>query len=90
MGIPCFHKVAERLRGVGHILPKDVHPFWWYKRLEQGTTSAVALQINDTVLNPAVVCRKGRPRGAKGKHSKNHRTTSMTLAFSLSHFTVVI
>jgi hypothetical protein len=90
MGIPCFHKVAERLCGARHILPEDVHPFWWYKRPEQGTTSAVALQINNTVLNPAVVHGKGRPQGAKGKHSKNHGTTSMTLAFSLSYFTVVI
>jgi hypothetical protein len=82
MGIPCFHKVSERLKGVGHILPEDIHPFWWYKRPEPGTTSTVAVQTSRTVLNPAVVRGKGRPRGAKGKHTKNHGITGMTSTFS--------
>jgi hypothetical protein len=84
MGIPCFYKVAERLKSTRHILLEDVHHFWWYKRPEQGTTSIVAMQISKTVLNPAVVRGKGRPRGVQGKHTKNHGTIGMSLIFSLS------
>jgi hypothetical protein len=92
IGIPCFHKVFERLRGAGHILPEDVHPFWWYKRPETSTSSAIDMQINDIVLNPAKVRGKGRPKGAKGKgtHEKGSGLTGMSLTSSLSYFTLVV
>jgi hypothetical protein len=78
LGIPCFHTVFDRFIDNGQILPEDIHPFWWYKRLERGTSSAIATQTADIVLNPAVVRGKGRPKGAKGKKSKNHGVTGMT------------
>jgi hypothetical protein len=37
MGVPCFHTIFDRFAENGHILPEDIHPYWWYKRLEQGT-----------------------------------------------------
>jgi hypothetical protein len=80
MGIPCFHTIFDRLTGNGHILPEDIHPFWWYKRPEQGTTSEIAVQTAGVVLNPAVVRGKGRPKGAKGRKSKSHGTTCMSPA----------
>jgi hypothetical protein len=84
MGIPCFHTVFERLNGNGHILPEDIHPFWWYKRPEVGTSLAVNVQTERVVLEPAVVRGKGRPKGAKGKNSKNHGITGKTLTFKPS------
>jgi hypothetical protein len=76
--IPCFHTVFNRFADNGQILLEDIHPFWWYRRLERGTPSAIATQTADVVLNPAVVCGKGRPKGAKGKKSKNYSVTGMT------------
>jgi hypothetical protein len=84
IGIPCFHTVFKWLNGNGHILPEDIHPFWWYKHLEIGTSLTVNVQTERVVLEPAVVCGKGRPKGAKGKNSKNHGIISMTLSFKPS------
>ena len=67
MGIPCFHTVHERLSSGGYILLADIHPFWWYKRPEASTSSAIEVQTCTIVLNPAVVRGKGRPRGSKNK-----------------------
>jgi hypothetical protein len=55
IGIPCFHTVFDRFAENGYILLKDIHLFWWYKRLEQGTSSEIAIQTARVVLNPAVV-----------------------------------
>jgi hypothetical protein len=90
MGVPCFHTLFDRFTGNGHILPEDIHPFWWYKRPEQGTSSEIAMQTARVVLNPAMVQGKGCPKGAKGKKSKNHGTTGMMFAFKKLSFTVVI
>ncbi len=84
MGIPCFHIVFDRFVENRHILPKDIHPLWWYKRLERCTSSEIAIQTARVVLNPAIVRGKGRLRGAKGKKSKTHRTTSIVFAFKES------
>jgi hypothetical protein len=76
MGIPCFHTIAERLTHPGHILPEDIHPFWWYKRPDAGTSSTIAIQVCPIVLNPAIVRGKGRPKGAKNKaKEKGHGVT---------------
>jgi hypothetical protein len=90
MGLPCFHIVAQRFNSPGHILPEDIHPFWWYTRPEPSTSSAVEVQARRVILNPAIVRGKGRPKGAKGKKSKNQGFTGMSLAFSLVCFAVVI
>jgi hypothetical protein len=80
LGIPCFHTLFNRIADNGHILPKDIHPFWWYKRPERDTSSEIAIQTERVVLSPAVVRGKGRPKGAKGKKSKNHGITGISLA----------
>jgi hypothetical protein len=90
MGVPCFHTVFERLNGNGHILPEDIHPFWWYKRPEVGTSLAVDIQTERVILEPAVVRGKGRPKGAKGKNSKNHGVTGMTFIFKHSLFYTIL
>jgi hypothetical protein len=61
-------------------LPEDIYPFWWYKRPERGTSSEIAIQTKRVVLSPVVVRGKGRPKGAKGKKSKNHGITGIGLA----------
>jgi hypothetical protein len=76
MGLPCFHVISERLSSPGYILPEDIHPFWWYKRPELNTSSAIDKQTHQVVLNPAVVRGKGRPKGAKGKKAKGHGITA--------------
>jgi hypothetical protein len=76
MGIPCYHTVAKRLANPGYILPEDIHPFWWYKRPELSTNSAVKVQTRRVVLNPVVVRGKGRPRGARGRNAKNNGITT--------------
>jgi len=76
MGIPCYHTVAKRLANPGYILPEDIHPFWWYKRPEPSTVSAIEVQTRRVVLNPAMVRGKGGLRGAKGKKSKNNGITA--------------
>jgi hypothetical protein len=55
MGLPCFHTVFERFSANTSILPEDIHPFWWYKRLELSTSSAINVQLQGVVLEPAVV-----------------------------------
>ena len=75
MGLPCYHIVLERLANPGHILPEDIHPFWWYKRPKPNTASAIAVQTLLVILNPAVVRGKGRPRGSKNKE-KGHGVTA--------------
>jgi hypothetical protein len=90
MGLPCFHTVAKQLATPGHILLEDIHPFWWYKRPDPSTPFEIAVQIRPVVLNPAVVRGKGRPRGAKGKKSKNHGVTGMIFTFKMFYFTVAI
>lgn len=69
IGVLCFYTVHERLLSRGYILPIDIHLFWWYKRLETSTSSTIEVQTRPIVLNPAVVCRKGRPRGSKNKEN---------------------
>jgi hypothetical protein len=78
LGIPCFHTLFDRFADNGHVLPEDIHPFWWYNRPERGTSSEVAIQTERVVLSPAVVRGKGRPKGAKGKKSKNQGVTGMS------------
>jgi hypothetical protein len=75
MGLPCFHTIHQRFLRGGYILLEDIHPFWWYKRLERGTSFAISVQNYRLVLNPAVVRGKGRPKGSKNK-AKNHGVTS--------------
>jgi hypothetical protein len=89
IGLPCYHTVAERLKNPGHILLEDIHPFWWYKRPNPSTSSAINVQIQPIVLNPAVVRGKGRPKGAKGKKALGHGVTGMTRIFTTSRFTVL-
>jgi len=74
MGLPCFHTVYERLSNGGYILPTDIHPFWWYKRPEPGTSSTFSVRTRPLVLNLAVVPGKGRLRGSKNK--KDHGLTA--------------
>jgi hypothetical protein len=76
MGILCYHTVAKRFANPGYILPKDIYPFWWYKRPEPSTVLVIEVQTRRVVLNLAIVHGKGRPRGAKGKKSKNNRITA--------------
>ncbi len=75
MGLPCFHTISLRLRGDGYIKPEDIHPFWWYTRLETSTYSAH--EEDRLVLDPAIVRGKGRPKGAKGKKTKGAEVNSM-------------
>jgi hypothetical protein len=90
MGLPCFHTVFKRFSANTSILPKDIHPFWWYKRPEPSTPSAINVQLQGVVLEPAVVRGKGRPKGAKGKKSKNHGITGMSYTFKNTYITIVI
>ena len=82
MELPRFHTVDERLSNGGHILPEYIHPFWWYKRPESSTPLAIDVQVRLMILNPAVVRRKGRLRGAKGKKAYGHGVTGMMNSFS--------
>jgi hypothetical protein len=90
IGLLCFYTVFERFSANTSILPKDIHPFWWYKRLEPSTPSAINVQLQGVVLKPAVVQGKGRPKGAKGKKSKNHGITGMSYTFKNTYITIVI
>lgn len=65
MGLPCFHKVYQRLQEEGIVLPEDIHDHWWYTRT-YGSRPNIGRQVLP-LLNPDVVKRKGRPKGAKGK-----------------------
>jgi hypothetical protein len=66
MGVPCYHTVAKRLANPRYILPEDIHLFWWYKRPESSTNSAVKVQTHRVILNPTIVRGKGHSRSAKG------------------------
>jgi hypothetical protein len=83
MGIPRFYTVHKRLSNSGYILLTDIHPFWWYKRPEQSTSSTTSVHPRRLVLNPAVVRGKGPPRGSKNKKGyeiTNTRRDSLNLS----------
>jgi hypothetical protein len=42
------------------------------------------------MLEPAVVCGKGWPKGAKGKNSKNHGITGITFTFKPSLVCIIL
>jgi hypothetical protein len=67
MGLPCLHTVSERLKDGGHILPEDIHLFWWYKRSKWEESLLQECGESRTILEPLVVRGKGRPKGSKGK-----------------------
>lgn len=67
------------------MLPKDIHPFWWYDRakvnitLENQSSQAIILDL-------ALVKGKGRPKGSRG-NKKGAGSTSMYNLFSLALIT---
>ena len=65
MGLPCFHDLFLCLKDSGQVLPKDVHPFWWYNQAKVSTTIK-APDSQGVVLEPATVKGKGRPKGSQG------------------------
>ena len=80
MGLPCFHTISERLEGGGHILPEDIHPFWWYNRSKCDDSLLQECRETRTILEPLVVRGKGRPKGSKGKQKgkqKGYGASSM-------------
>jgi hypothetical protein len=48
------------------------------------------MQVRLMILNLAIVRRKGRLRGVKGKKAYRYRVIGMMNSFKMSYFTVVI
>jgi hypothetical protein len=71
MGLPCLHTISERLKDGGHILPKDINLFWWYKRSKWEESLVQECGESQMVLESLVVRGKGRPKGLKGKQKGN-------------------
>jgi hypothetical protein len=72
IGLPCYHLIWERENTGGVILPEDIHAHWYYNRPEEST---FASNLQMPVLNPQVVRRRGRPKGALGKSGKSATST---------------
>jgi hypothetical protein len=71
MGLPCLYTVSERLKDGGHILPEDIHLYWWYNRSKWEESLVQVCGETQAVLEPLVVRGKGRPKGSKGKQKGN-------------------
>jgi hypothetical protein len=83
LGIPCYHYLFERLKDGGRVLPKDIHPFWWYDR----SKASAVLEKRDTgtplILEPAIFKRKGRPKGSKGNGPRAKKGEGVTSMFTI-------
>jgi hypothetical protein len=61
MGLPCAHKMQERIANNGVLQLNDIHPHWYLLPI---ASSVVA---NPIVLEPAIVIGRGRPSLAQSR-----------------------
>jgi hypothetical protein len=83
-----YHDLFERMQSGGQVLPGDIHPFWWYDRTKASTIDAFEGPNGLSILDPAIVRRKGRPKGSRGK-GKNDGPQGIYILFKISQFIVV-
>ena len=76
IGLPCLHTVSKRIKDNGHILPEDIHLFWWYNKSKWEESLVQECGELQQVLEPLVVQGKGQLKGLKGKQ-KGNRVSSM-------------
>jgi len=79
IGILCYHDLFERLKDGGQVLPRDIHPFWWYDKSKVsiilGNTNSNTREI---IIEPAVVKGKGRPKGSKNNRPRAKKGGGIT------------
>ena len=83
MGLPCSYIIYERKKASGVIRYKDIYLYWYFDY----TTLCRQDLDQSQVLEPLVICGKGRPKGALGgvshKSKGVHDTRRLPSAFEL-------
>jgi hypothetical protein len=71
MGLPCAHRIQQRLQKNLVLQLEDVHQHWYYSPL-------IALTMDPLILDPAIAQTRGRP--VANKQPSKHRTNRATRA----------
>jgi len=80
MGLPCSHRIQERLVNDDVLHPDDIHPHWHLKR---AIAPLLPIDPRLQVVDPLVICPRGRPQGARGRNRAENSTQRDLSAFEV-------
>ncbi len=78
IGLPCFYTLYKRMKSPDYLQPLDIHAYWWYHRLAEGSFE---VDRKTLVLQPLKVKGKGRPKGSKNKKKDEGESSKLCLYY---------
>ncbi|RFU24658.1 hypothetical protein B7463_g11688, partial [Scytalidium lignicola] len=81
MSLPCYYTIWERIKDGGLVRIQDIHLHWLYYQSPETAQEPLLIQV----LDPLVICGKGRPKGTLGQGKKLLKSSTKQLpsAFEL-------